>query len=52
MLVKANLGVAKEARAMVKQVAEHFGHLDVLVNNAGITRDRLLPQMTDEDWPK
>jgi acetoacetyl-CoA reductase/3-oxoacyl-[acyl-carrier protein] reductase len=35
---------------MVKQVAEGFGHLDVLVNNAGITRDKLLPKMTDEDW--
>jgi len=50
ILVKANLGVAKEARAMVKDVAEKFGHLDVLVNNAGITRDSLLPRMTDEQW--
>ena len=40
MLVKANLADPKEARAMVKQVAEQFGHLDVLVNNAGITRDK------------
>src|SRR5262249_34214412 len=31
-------------------VAEEFGHLDVLVNNAGITRDKMLPKMTDEDW--
>jgi acetoacetyl-CoA reductase/3-oxoacyl-[acyl-carrier protein] reductase len=50
MLVKANLGDAKEARAMVKQVAEQFRHLDILVNNAGITRDSLLPRMTDEQW--
>jgi acetoacetyl-CoA reductase/3-oxoacyl-[acyl-carrier protein] reductase len=50
ILAKANLAVPQEARAMVKQVAEQFGHLDILVNNAGITRDKLLPKMTDEDW--
>jgi len=50
LLVKANLADPKEARAMVKRVADQFTHLDVLVNNAGITRDKLLPRMTDEDW--
>ena len=50
LLVKANLADSKEARGMVKQVAEHFGHLDILVNNAGITRDSLLPRMTDDQW--
>lgn len=50
LLIKANLGDAAAARAMVKQVAEHYGHLDILVNNAGITRDSLLPRMTDEQW--
>lgn len=50
ILAKANIGDAKEARAMVKNVAEEFTHLDVLVNNAGITRDSLLPRMTDEQW--
>ena len=35
---------------MVQRVAEEFTHLDVLVNNAGITRDKLLTRMTDEDW--
>ena len=50
VLAKANLADAKEARAMVKRIAEQFTHLDVLVNNAGITRDKLLGKMTDEDW--
>jgi acetoacetyl-CoA reductase/3-oxoacyl-[acyl-carrier protein] reductase len=50
MLVKANLADPKEARGMVQHVAEEFTHLDILVNNAGITRDKLLPKMTDEDW--
>jgi NAD(P)-dependent dehydrogenase (short-subunit alcohol dehydrogenase family) len=50
MLAKANLADPQEARAMVKRVAERFGHLDVLVNNAGITRDKQIAKMTDEDW--
>ncbi len=50
ILAKANLADPKEARAMVKRVATEFGRLDVLVNNAGITRDKSLRKMTDEDW--
>ena len=50
MIVRANIGNSAEARGMVDQVAEAFGHLDVLVNNAGITRDCLLPKMTDDQW--
>jgi len=50
MLVKANVADPKEARAMVQRVADKFTHLDVLVNNAGITRDKMLGKMTDEDW--
>jgi acetoacetyl-CoA reductase/3-oxoacyl-[acyl-carrier protein] reductase len=50
MLAKANISDPKEARALVKRVADEFTHLDVLVNNAGITRDKMLTRMTDEDW--
>ncbi len=35
---------------LIEQVAEQFDRLDVLVNNAGITRDGLLMRMSDEDW--
>ena len=36
--------------ALVDDVAEKYGHVDVLVNNAGITRDGLLMRMEDTDW--
>lgn len=38
--------------ALVSAVIEQFGALDVLVNNAGITRDGLLVRMSDEDWQR
>src|SRR5271157_3966802 len=50
ILCKADIGNSKEVRAMVEKVAQEFTHLDILVNNAGITRDSLLPRMTDEQW--
>src|SRR6516164_5083168 len=50
IIYKADIGNSKEARAMVENVAKEFTHLDILVNNAGITRDSLLPRMTDEQW--
>jgi len=38
------------ARALVAQAVEAYGRLDILVNNAGILRDRVLINMTEEDW--
>lgn len=35
---------------VVEQVAEGWGRLDIMVNNAGITRDNLLPAMSDSQW--
>ncbi len=40
----------KEARDLVRRVLERHGRLEILVNNAGITRDRLLMQMRSFDW--
>lgn len=37
-------------QSTVKSVLDDFGHVDVLVNNAGITKDGLLPRMSEEDW--
>ncbi|MYR07965.1 SDR family oxidoreductase [Gordonia sp. SID5947] len=38
------------AGRLVNSAIEHFGRLDVLVNNAGILRDRMLVNMTPEEW--
>ncbi|MCG3174691.1 MAG: 3-oxoacyl-[acyl-carrier-protein] reductase FabG [Myxococcota bacterium] len=35
---------------LMKTAVDSFGKLDVLVNNAGVTRDRMVHQMTDEEW--
>jgi NAD(P)-dependent dehydrogenase (short-subunit alcohol dehydrogenase family) len=38
------------AKRMIESAIEHFGDLHVLVNNAGILRDRMLVNMTAEEW--
>ena len=38
------------AGRMVKQAIDDFGRLDILVNNAGILRDRMVVNMTEEEW--
>ena len=38
------------ARSLVNQAIDTFGGLDVLVNNAGILRDRMVFSMTEEEW--
>ncbi len=41
---------AKQAEELINAVAADFGKIDVLVNNAGITKDTLLMRMTEEQW--
>jgi 3-oxoacyl-[acyl-carrier protein] reductase len=40
----------EEVAQVVDAVVERLGRLDILVNNAGVTRDTLLPRMSDEEW--
>ena len=49
-VIKGDVADAEAAGAIVKATVDRFGALDVLVNNAGITRDGLLMRMSETDW--
>jgi len=46
----ADITSGEAVERLVEQTVEKFGQLDIMVNNAGITRDMLLPSMSDENW--
>ena len=50
LVVKGNVSSFADCAAAVKPVEAEFGPIDVLVNNAGITRDAMLHKMTEEQW--
>jgi len=50
MAFKTDVGDLKAVREMVNAVKSGFGRIDGLVNNAGLTRDKLLVMMSEEDW--
>ncbi len=45
-----NVASMADGEAMVKQAMDTWGRLDILVNNAGILRDRIIFNMTEEEW--
>ena len=47
---KSNAASFEESQEFVAQVLKDFGGIDVLINNAGITRDKLLMRMGEEDF--
>ena len=49
-IYQGDLSNNNEARKVVKDVIDFYKHLDILVNNAAITRDKSLRKMGDEDW--
>lgn len=50
LLVQGDVSRAEDCEKLAAQAKETFGRVDVLVNNAGITRDGLLARMTEEDF--
>ncbi len=47
---QSNAADFKECEALIKDVAEDFGQIDIVINNAGITKDNLLMRMSEEDF--
>ncbi len=52
LMVKADVSNGEDVEKMVEEVISEFGKIDVLVNNAGITKDTLLMRMSEEDFDK
>lgn len=49
---QSNAASFKEAQELVDNVVEDFGSIDIVINNAGITKDNLLMRMSEEDFDK
>src|SRR5438046_310688 len=49
---QGNIGRHEDCERVISEVLEQHGHLDVLVNNAGITVDKTVRKMTPEDWDR
>jgi 3-oxoacyl-[acyl-carrier protein] reductase len=49
-LFQADVTNAKETEQLLQQTVESFGKIDVLINNAGITRDNLAIRLSESDW--
>lgn len=50
MAVVGDVSRMADAQQLIERALEQFGQIDVLVNNAGITRDNLLMRMKEEEW--
>lgn len=49
-IFECDVSSSDSVQQVVDAVVERFGKLHILVNNAGITRDTLIPRMSDDDW--
>jgi 3-oxoacyl-[acyl-carrier protein] reductase len=49
-VLACDLSSKEEAEALLGHAESALGHVDILINNAGLTRDNLFMRMTDDDW--
>lgn len=52
LVIKADVSKSIDVKKMFETIASNFGSIDMLVNNAGITRDGLLMRMSDDDFDR
>ena len=50
LAIKADVSKMEEVDTLVKNTIEKFGSIDIIVNNAGITRDNLIMRMSEDEW--
>jgi len=51
-IFKADVSKRNEIKEMIKYAEEKYGRIDILINNAGISEEKLFTEVTDEDWNK
>ncbi len=52
LVFKSDVASSSDVQTMVDKILDKFKKLDILINNAGITRDGLILRMSEEDWDK
>lgn len=52
VFIPCDISKRDQVNKLFSKTKEHFGAIDVLVNNAGINRDGMLHKLTDDDWDK
>ncbi len=52
LAIKADVSKEEDVSSLVKEVSKQFSTIDILINNAGITKDTLLIRMKDDDWDR
>lgn len=50
LAIQADVSKSKDVDELVAQTISHFGRVDILINNAGITKDNLIMRMKEADW--